>query len=202
MEPDVVGRVFEQFYSHDSSSRRLHGGAGLGMTISKSIIDAMDGTIEITSSKGIGTLVRISLRLPLAGPGTAGERKPARASITGKRVLLVDDTPLVAEVTCAMLSQLGAVVDILNSGEEALSNKTLQEYDVILMDCQMPNLDGLQTAARLLEENPDADLRIIAFSAHDTEEFVAECLNAGMVHHIGKPFSAAVLIDAIQTFSR
>ena len=109
----------------------------------------------------------------------------------------MDDTPLVADVTRAMLEILGVSVEIVNSGSQALTHTDLSEFSAILMDCQMPNMDGLETTKRLLEDENNSDLRIIAFSAHSSEAFVADCLAAGMVHHVGKPFSVSDLHDAL-----
>ncbi len=202
MDIETVDMAFEPFFSRDSSIRRKYGGAGLGLTITRSILDAMGGDISLRSRLGIGTVVAISLKFKRVNVFLKKQNDHHDLALKGKKVLIVDDTPLVAEVIKAMLEGLGLSVDLLTSGLEVLSAPFLNEYNIIFMDCQMPGLDGLQTTTKLLSVNPNADLRIIALSAHNSDEFIEECHNAGMVHHLSKPCTMESLKQTIIKFSK
>jgi signal transduction histidine kinase len=188
-------RIFEGFSSGDESLRRRHHGLGLGLGIVKALVAAMNGRVSVHSRVGAGS--RFEVVLPLASAEKVAQKKAVgeEKGLCGiKRVLVVDDTALVCEVAVEMLTALGCHVDAVSSGHlaiERLANGAV--YDVILMDCQMPGLDGLQTCRHLLKAHPDADFRIVAISAHASDAELAKQSAAGMVEHVPKPFRLAEL---------
>ena len=191
--------LFEPFSQHDDSTKRRHGGTGLGLAISRSLIELMGGTITASSRDGGGSEFRISLRHPLA----AGVRKhttsnatvPVKQMHTG-RVLVVEDNSMGQTVAKLMLQQFGLTVDLASNGAEGVAMATSKAYAMILMDCQMPVMDGFEATAaiRLHEaEHHTARVPIIALTANVQPSDVASCLQSGMDDFLPKPLRKDVL---------
>jgi CheY-like chemotaxis protein/anti-sigma regulatory factor (Ser/Thr protein kinase) len=199
MSGELMGRLWEAFEQGDNSITRSYGGVGLGLTISRKIVEKMGGTIEAESALGKGSVFRcrIPVKIPQAlDPVGNAEPEPvesgaAQGSFAGRRILIVDDNDMNREILLAILEDTGAVLDIAADGKEALQKWTGSGggWDLFLMDLHMPNMDGFE-AARCIRASalPKADtVPIIAVSADTGGEVVNRCLEAGMSGHIGKP---------------
>ena len=198
MSPEFLPRLFTPFAQEDGSITNNTRGSGLGMAISKAIVELMNGTIQVESEKGSGTTFTIELSMPRAttqqlrrmGDSTAGTGD--LSGLAGRHVLLCEDHPLNAQIARRLLEKVGIVVDHAENGQigfEKFSTAAPGSYDAILMDIRMPVMDGL-TATRAIRAcaHPDAmRIPIIAMTANAFDEDVNQCLNAGMNAHLGKP---------------
>ena len=196
--------LFERFSQVDGTIRREFGGAGLGLAISKRLVELMGGTIGLRSDEGRGSVFWFEVRLPLAvqAPVEAApiERTHAR---TPRRLLLVEDVALNQELACAVLSRGGHRVDVVSSGPEAIEAVRARGYDLVLMDIQMPGMDGI-SATRLIRAlaPPAGDVPVVAMTANVLPHQVASFAAAGMQGHVGKPFRRDVLFAAIERWAR
>lgn len=198
----VQARLFERFSQADSGTARRYGGSGLGLAIAKGLVDAMGGRIALVSYEGRGAA--FSFSVPLARAECQAAEAPAMqdggllGSFKG-RLLLVDDSEVNREVARAVLERGGYAVDTVASGPEALSAVTVRRYDLVLMDVQMPGMDGIAAtrAIRALAD-PARDVPIVAMTANVLPEQVAGCRAAGMVGHVGKPFEQSELFAAVE----
>lgn len=197
MAKRTIDAAAKPFYSLDSSLRRKLDGTGLGLTLVEAIVEAMGGTLNIQSDMGIGTTVRLQFTCPRDVSQSRVLQHSTTPKFSEVHILIVDDTPLVAEVTKSVIENIGMKADVLNSGESALKHPDLTIYSAILMDCHMPVMDGLAATKLLLSQPRYADLNIIAFSAQCSADFISECLNAGMVSHMRKPFTISGLKEVL-----
>ena len=156
--------------------------------------------MRVESEEGAGSIFYVALALPLAPPQEARRAGPLSGVARVARVLVVDDTEMVRDVSMDMLLAIGCTVDTASSGEEALVQCAYGEFDLILMDCQMPNMDGLETTRRLLHLYPE--LSIVAMTAHTSARDQEQSLNAGMVAHLNKPFTLRGLETVIDEYAR
>ena len=191
---DDLPRLFQRFNQVDSSIQRTYGGAGLGLAISKSLVQLMGGEIGVESEKGVGSTFWVTIPLPRS-EAILDECLPAAAR-TGKalRILLVEDVRINQELVRAMLRAGNHWVDVVGNGAEAIMAVCDTDYDVVLMDIQMPFMDGL-TATRLIRALPDAcrNVPIVAMTANVLPEHRAMAREAGMIDTILKPFTPAEL---------
>jgi PAS domain S-box-containing protein len=194
-------RLFRSFTQLDSSLVRKHEGAGLGLAISRQLAELMGGTLTVTSSVGRGSTFLLTLPLPtipegcrmpdVAGPAN-GEVAPAGQHV--RRVLLVEDNLVNQKVGVRFLEKLGCRADVAANGREAVEMAGSQGYDLILMDCRMPEMDGYAaTRAIRSRENAGERIPIVAMTAHAVTGAREECLNAGMDDYVTKPISAGEL---------
>jgi signal transduction histidine kinase/CheY-like chemotaxis protein/HPt (histidine-containing phosphotransfer) domain-containing protein len=198
---EALDRLFKRFSQVDGSIRREFGGTGLGLAISKQLVDLMQGSIAVESRVGEGSRFSFTVTLPqaeawLIRPGVAAEAGPAKRSA---RILLVEDLDINQELARAVLEGAGHRVDIAVDGTEAVSAVQLKPYDVVLMDVQMPGLDGL-AATRLIRalDHPARAVPIVAMTANVLPQQVSACRQAGMTDHVGKPFKREELFSAIE----
>ncbi|RLJ61424.1 hybrid sensor histidine kinase/response regulator [Sulfurisoma sediminicola] len=192
-------RIFTAFTQVDGTSRRRHGGTGLGLAISRQLVGLMGGAIAVDSAPGAGACFTVALpfarvapavRPPAAG-ATAGPPTAAPAART-ERLLIADDNRINQQVTLGMLRKLGfTAIDIAANGRQAVAAATAQPYDLVLMDCQMPEMDGLE-ATRALRA---AGLRmpVIAITANAMRGDREACLATGMNDYLAKPVSLDAL---------
>ncbi len=223
--PEDVEHIFERFSQVDQSFARRHGGAGLGLAIAKGLAETMDGEIGLESRPGEGSCFWLSLPLLLGDPLAARSPKPAAeaspepptipllpereapaaAQVEGAsaaaRILLVEDNPVNQSVAVGMLEALGHRVDVANDGREGLHAAGLGGHDLILMDCQMPVMDGLETTReirRLEQSRPEpVHVPVIALTAAAFATDRERCLEAGMDDYLAKPFELKELAGVL-----
>ncbi|MGE5468603.1 MAG: response regulator [Ignavibacteria bacterium] len=190
--------LFEVFSQADNSPTRAHGGSGLGLAISQRLVGMMGGHIDVDSRAGSGSLFSFQLVLP-RGDAVADEPAgpPAAAHLGGRRVMFAEDHPLSQEILFEMLEDLGCEVDVASDGVEAVECAKQRDYDLILMDMQMPKMDGL-AATRAIRALPrHRDTPIIALTANAFAEDRQRCFDAGMNDHLGKPVTPDTLGNAL-----
>ena len=203
---EQIGGLFLAFAQGDASTTRKYGGTGLGLTISERLVGLMGGTIEITSTPGEGST--FAFTVPLAATQTSttesgGGHSPGVASITGVRVLVAEDNAFNQQVAQELLEAAGAVVAVVDTGQAVLDILDSGErFDVVLMDMQMPVMDGLEATRRLRASTEHAALPIIAMTANALPEDTDACLQAGMDDFESKPIDPARLYATIARYVR
>jgi len=202
MDPAQVGRLFESFTQADSSNTRRHGGAGLGLSICRELVTLMDGAITVETRPGAGSTFRLVLpfarvALPVA---TIADEAPAERSEQALRILAAEDNLVNQRVLRAMLESLGVDLTVVPDGKMAVEAFAMQAFDVVLMDIQMPVMDGVEAARaiRALEARTGrAATPIIAVTANVMPEQIAEYRQVGMDDCVAKPIELETLIGAI-----
>lgn len=200
MSEEQTAIIFQSFTQGDASTTRKYGGTGLGLAISKKLVELMHGHIQATSTQGQGTTFLFTVRLKRAQymqPQILTTPTPL-SSFKGLHVLLVEDNAINQEVAQAILQAADIEVDIAGNGQEALECVRNNHYDAVLIDIQMPVMDGI-TATRLLRENPQLqDLPIIAMTAHAMTSDKEKALNAGMNDYVTKPIDPEILYATLR----
>ena len=202
--------LFEPFTQEHSTARSTYGGTGLGMSITKSLVDKMGGTITFTSKQGEGTTFRVILPFRICQPGELPPqvtKAPAPDALQGMRLLLVEDNTLNMEIAAFMLESAGAELTKAQNGQEALDifrESPAGFFDAILMDVMMPVMDGYQAtrAIRALERPDAAAVPIVAMTAHAFADDRQRAYEAGMTAHLAKPLESAVLIRTLQRWKK
>jgi signal transduction histidine kinase len=191
---DKHGQLFERFSQIDASVRRKFGGTGLGLAISKHLVELMGGQISFESVEGQGSVFSFVLDLDIASASPPETRVEAVPALGGKRILLVEDIEVNSEIAQAMIEAAGYAVDVVADGLSAIAAVQHTRYDLVLMDIQMPEMDGVMAMQRIRSLNhPAATLPIVAMTAHVIPREVERFLAAGMNDHIGKPFKRGAL---------
>jgi CheY-like chemotaxis protein/HPt (histidine-containing phosphotransfer) domain-containing protein len=196
-------RVLEPFAQLAGESREPRRGMGLGLSISLELARRMEGELEVTSEPGQGTTVAVELPLTPVDAELADAPAPVAAlRIIGlaPRVLVVEDNPVNREVAGDLLQGLGCRVDLAASGHHALEKLARNPYDLVLMDCQMPGLEGPEAAAQFRareEREGRARTPIVAVTAYTTEAYRQRCLAAGMDDYLAKPYTVDDLATAV-----
>jgi CheY-like chemotaxis protein len=196
--PDKVDRLFEKFSQIDSSITRRYGGTGLGLVICKRLVEGMGGQIRAESKQREGSTFTFVIPLTAAeAPGPAAPKGRAAQQATNLKILLVEDNAVNQMLALGMLQKLGLNADLATDGAEALERVRESNYDLILMDMQMPRMDGL-TATRAIRAMPELrQPRIVALTANAMESDRDACLAAGMDDFLSKPFKAAELQEKL-----
>ncbi|MFO7750384.1 MAG: response regulator [Desulfobacteraceae bacterium] len=202
--------LFTKFSQEDTSITRNYGGTGLGLAISKNLAEMMNGTIEVESQVNSGTLFRVFLTLdkplekeffPHTKEPYRPEKPPSPALPDRKiRILLAEDNPVNQKVALLMLKKKGFSADVANNGLQVLKALKADPYDLILMDIQMPKMDGLETCRTI--RDPESDIQcktipIVAMTAHAMEDDVQKCMDAGMNAALSKPVTPEKLFATI-----
>ena len=210
MSEEYQQHLFEPFTQEHSTARSTYGGTGLGMSITKSLVDKMGGTITFTSKQGEGTTFRVILPFRICQPGELPPqvaKAPAPDALQGMRLLLVEDNTLNMEIAAFMLENAGAELTKAQNGQEALDifrESPAGFFDAILMDVMMPVMDGYQAthAIRALERPDAAAVPIVAMTAHAFADDRQRAYEAGMTAHLAKPLESAVLIRTLQRWKK
>ncbi len=221
IKPDRLDAIFESFTQADNSTTRRYGGSGLGLTISKALVELMGGRIWVQSTVGQGTTFRFTVQLPAEEhPSDMPEDSRPSAelrvaprvltqpklppSLRDLRILVVDDVPHNRELVAAFLDSYPWHLDFAADGEEAIWRCRARRYDLVLMDVQMPGTDGYEATRRVREaETASGKPRtpIVAVTAHVMSDEVKRCLAAGCDGHLAKPITRASLLAAIEEFA-
>lgn len=215
MSEEFQKHIFEPFAQEKIHARASYGGTGLGMSISKSLVDAMGGTICFDSKQGVGTTFYITLPFRICDAPQAAEaqqsQEPQEAqaaiSLSGMRLLLAEDNELNMEVAAFLLENSGAIVTKAWNGKEALdifAASPRDSFDVILMDVMMPVMDGYEAAAAI-RELPRVDAQttaIIAMTANAFTEDRQKAYESGMNEHLAKPIDKEELLRTIVKYRR
>jgi CheY-like chemotaxis protein/nitrogen-specific signal transduction histidine kinase/HPt (histidine-containing phosphotransfer) domain-containing protein len=210
LAPDEIATVFDAFSQADGSPRRRHEGSGLGLAICRQLVALMGGTIGVSSARALGSTFSFTLPLvvaevptvsrPVSPPSTAGTAREGAGRLRG-RVLLAEDNPVNQEVSREMLELLGLEVTVAANGTEVLEKVSAGPFDVVLMDCQMPGMDGYETSRTIREREAAAGaggrIPIIAVTAYAMKGDREECLKAGMDDYLAKPFSHGQLAEKL-----
>lgn len=201
MDEKQRARLFVPFSQADSSTTRLYGGTGLGLTISQRIVKQMGGHIDVHTTQGIGSEFVFEASFGrVAVTNEVRQEMSAENSvrpIAGARVLLVDDNRINQEIALEIIGAAGAVVVVASDGGEAVHLGTSEHFDCILMDIQMPGLDGYAATARIRSDAIHGKVPIIAMTAHSSVGYRNECLAAGMNDYVTKPIDATALIATL-----
>ncbi|MFZ5807334.1 MAG: CHASE4 domain-containing protein [Verrucomicrobiota bacterium] len=189
MDAQTRMNLFKEFTQADSSISRKFGGTGLGLVISKKIINRMGGRILVQSHPGMGSCFSVHLELPLASPPSEpSTESKIPIKVPALKILLAEDNLINQEIMKEILQKDGHQVIAANNGLQVLEILQKETFDVILMDMQMPELDGLETTMRIRKLNPpQAQIPIIALTANVMTEDRQQCLAAGMNGYIAKP---------------
>ena len=206
MSAETQSRLFRSFSQADGSTTRKYGGTGLGLAICKQLAELMGGHISVDSAAGQGSRFRLTLPLIrvesalLANTGRSSALAPARLDNTqfmGRRILVAEDNVVNQKVIQHLLRHLGAQVDIAANGREAVALTQTGVYDLTLMDCQMPVMDGYQATLLIRKTLPHAT-PIIAMTANAMQGAREQCLAAGMNDYLAKPVQEEELINMLE----
>ncbi|WP_372794235.1 ATP-binding protein [Pontiella sp.] len=226
IEPDKLPHMFEAFRQQDATTSRRYGGTGLGLTICKQLVEIMGGEIGVSSVVGEGSLFWFEIPVNLQEAGgqisfdfadssrrsgreddlsatqdiMARSRRQIRALDRELRILVVEDNRVNQTVAVRTLLKMGVHAEAASDGEEAIERIKAQHFDIVLMDVQMPKMDGLETTKvirTLEEENGQARMPIIAMTAHALSGDRERCLDGGMDGYVTKPINVADLATAI-----
>jgi two-component system sensor histidine kinase/response regulator len=195
--PEALARMFQAFEQADSSTTRRYGGSGLGLAITRHLARLMGGDAGASSEQGVGSTFWFTVRLRKGKPSAAQSMAVAGASAEAtlardhrdSRILLVDDEPISGEVTRELLMAILPAIDVAESGRQAIERFGTQAYDLILMDMQMPGMDGLEATRRIRAMPGGGKVPIIALTANAFADDKARCLAAGMSDFVAKPIN-------------
>lgn len=209
MSEEFQKKIFEPFYQEHTDARSSYQGVGLGMSIVKSIVDKMGGTIEVHSRLGEGSTFKVTIPYKIVPESEIPvcEEKTEDISIENMRILLVDDNELNVEIAQILLEDAGAIVTVAHNGQEAFQifeEREAGSFDAILMDLMMPVMDGY-TATRQIRMSQKADaagIPIIAMTANAFSEDIKKCKEAGMNAHLSKPIDIQKVMQTLVQYQR
>ena len=213
--PESLDNIFNCFTQADGSMSRKYGGTGLGLSIVKQLVEMMGGGVSVESTPGRGSVFRFAVRME-KGTEQEAARLPVETpsmadSVTGSvtvnlecagtgHVLVAEDNPVNQEVCGAILECLGCRVDIVSNGRKAVEAMQRTDYDLVFMDCQMPEMDGIE-ATRIIREREKergGHVTIVALTAHAMEGYREYCVKQGMDDYLAKPFTIEAMREILE----
>lgn len=206
MTPTQLNQLFKPFNQADTSTTRIYGGTGLGLAICKQLCDHMGGDIQVRSQLGLGSTFTVTLpyqmeEAPVQVDATVVDHPDVshRSDFTGVRILVVEDHALNRQLLLALLSKVHVEVVVATHGKEALEVlfNADKPFDLILMDIQMPEMDGISATRRIRQDHRFDRLPIIAVTANAMSDERAVCLEAGMQDYLVKPLDRKALYSCI-----
>ena len=207
MSEEYLPHVYEEFSREHTTTENKVQGTGLGLSIIKSMIELMDGSIQVESRQGIGTKFTVDFSFDIASKeevyGNQNAMKPpAIHTIKGTRILLVEDNELNAEIAKTVLEDVGALITRVEDGQQAVKlfkEKPAGTFDAILMDLMMPVMDGYTATKKIrsLEHSDAKTIPIIAMTANAFQEDAEKCIAVGMNAHLAKPLDIEKMMTTI-----
>jgi len=195
IDQEKLKTIFEFFSQEDNTITRRFGGTGLGLAISKSIAELLGGEIKVESEKNVGSTFKFCLSMPEAAEQEKNVTV-AQSDLTGKNVLIVEDNELNRFLAVTILKKWNAIIHIAVNGEEAVNAVKNKDIDIILMDIQMPVMDGVAASIAIRNEL-NSNVPIIALTANALESEKEKCWQAGMNEYITKPYNPEFLLEKI-----
>ena len=215
MSPEYLPKIFATFSQEDSSSTSRYGSTGLGMPITRSIVELMNGTIEVESEKGVGSVFTVTVTLEQSDRkdneteevSLKSTEEKGKPKLKGKRILLAEDVDVNAEIMMMVLTSVEIEGERAENGRIALEKFAAHPcgyYDAILMDMRMPEMDGLEAtrAIRKLNRPDAATVPIIALTANAFDEDVQRSMQAGLNAHLSKPVDPDTLYGTLEKLIR
>jgi len=199
--PDRVNKLFEKFSQVDSSISRRYGGTGLGLAICKRLVEGMGGTISVESKHYGGSTFSFRIpAIPSEPPQESHTARPlGRPTLADLRILLVEDNAVNQMLAMSMLRKLGASAELAQDGQECVDKVRSGDYDLVLMDIQMPRMDGVAATRAIRQIAGIRQPRIVALTANAMDSDRQACLDAGMEDFLSKPFQVTDLQDRLET---
>jgi len=199
IKKEKISTLFEAFTQADGSTTRKYGGSGLGLSISKQLIELMNGELWVESEVGVGSKFIFEIELPKGDINNIAIKEnrdlETITSLSGSQILLVEDNIINQEIIIGLLESSGIKIDIANNGKEAVLLYESNSYELILMDLQMPIMDGYE-ATKIIREK-DKEIPIIALTANAMKEDSQRTKNAGMNEHLNKPLDVEKLYETL-----
>lgn len=198
---EAQGRIFQRFEQADASTNRKYGGTGLGLSITKSLVELMGGEIGVVSEQGQGSTFWFKVKLPKALHNTEQNILVQTRNKDGKlRILIAEDNPVNQLIVRGMLAKLGHEFTVVENGKLAVEEIEKNQYDIVLMDCHMPEMDGY-TATQMIRANPQYNhTPIIAMTASAMADEKERCMKVGMNDYISKPLNLSTVEAVLQKY--
>jgi CheY-like chemotaxis protein len=199
--PEMRETIFQPFTQADGSTTRRYGGTGLGLSICRKLVALMEGKLQVESEPPGGSTFSFTVRMPVAAvaesPAPAAECRLPRSQ-RPLRILVAEDNPVNRKVALRLLERMGHRVDTACDGQQAVVAVEQIEYDLVLMDCQMPNMDGYEATRAIRRLARGRRLPIVAMTANAMAHDRQRCLDAGMDGFLAKPVSTRHLFDLLE----
>lgn len=206
LDEEQISRLFQAFSQADSSTTRKHGGTGLGLMISKLLVDEMGGSIQVESQPGMGSTFSFTLTFAKQSPEEIANSQmqalDEKVDFKGKKLLVAEDNMINQDIIESLLLDFGCDVTLVDNGQKAFEILQQQSFDCVLMDIQMPVMDGLTATRQIRSAGTDAmrTIPIVAMTAHAMQEDVEKSLSAGMNDHLTKPIDVAALKACLKKY--
>ncbi|MFZ4784287.1 MAG: response regulator [Flavobacteriales bacterium] len=203
MDRDFIQRLFTEFEQQDTTIARKYGGSGLGLYITRNLVQLMAGRMRIDSAKGIGTLVEITLTLEQSNSEIARKKEIVTntEALRGIEILIAEDNYLNRIVIRTVLEKYGVIIEDAENGKDAIAKLKQRHYHLVLMDVEMPEMNGID-ATRWIRTHLHPEIKIVGLSANALSEEVNNCLNAGMNDYLVKPYTESELLNIILKWSQ
>jgi CheY-like chemotaxis protein/nitrogen-specific signal transduction histidine kinase len=197
---EMLDVLFESFRQLDGGLARRHSGLGLGLALVDKLVKLMNGKIEVTSKQGMGSnfTLRVPLRTP---PGAPASQESANLGRRSRRILVVDDNKIAQQLVGHILGRAGYEIEFAGSGELAISKAATSAFDLVLMDLQMPGMDGLSATRKIRGIDGYANVPVLALTANYADEYRVLCEQTGMQGFLCKPFQKEELLRTVRALA-